>query len=177
MIKAFEEYSFVMIKPDAIQRGLISKVISAFEDKGLQLVAMKMMQIKPLDAMVLYQEHVNKKFFSDLITFTISNPVIVSLWQGIDANVNARKAVSLIRERFSISKETHNLCHASVTYLDAKREANIFFNDNENCEYESNAAIFTAHQKERDKKIFTAEDVYESMRYLRKLAETEERKG
>lgn len=172
MIKAVDEYSFVMIKPDAIQRGLISKVLSAFESKGLQLIAIKMLYLKPLDVMVLYQEHADSKFFHDLIAFTISNPVIISLWRGVNANENARKVVSLIREHFSISKETHNLCHASVTYLDAKREANIFFNDNERCDYSLDAVIFTAHQKERNNKMCTAEDVEESMRYLKHMENT-----
>lgn len=167
MIKAVEEYSFVMIKPDAIQRCLISKIISTFESKGLQLIAMKMIYINLLDAMVLYEEHANKKFFHDLIKFTISNPVIVILWQGVKANENARKIVSLIRERFSISEGTYNLCHASRTFLDSRREANIFFNDSEKCCYTLDAAVWTAHQKRQDRKLLTSEDVKESMLYLK----------
>ncbi|NLC52201.1 MAG: nucleoside-diphosphate kinase, partial [Firmicutes bacterium] len=77
------EKTLVLIKPDGVQRGLIGEIIKRFEQKGLQLVAMKLMQVTEELAAEHYGEHKGKPFYKDLIDFITSGPVVAMVWQGV----------------------------------------------------------------------------------------------
>ena len=79
------ERTFVMVKPDGVQRGLIGDVISRFEDRGLKLVGAKFMQIDRDLAEDHYGEHEDKPFFDDLVDFITADPVMAMVWEGQDA--------------------------------------------------------------------------------------------
>ncbi|MFC7072294.1 nucleoside-diphosphate kinase [Halovenus rubra] len=80
-----QERTFVMVKPDGVQRGLIGDVISRFEDRGLKLVAAKFKQIDRDLAEEHYGEHEDKPFFDGLVDFITSGPVMAMVWEGQDA--------------------------------------------------------------------------------------------
>ncbi len=79
------ERTFVMVKPDGVQRGLIGEIVSRFEDRGLKLVGGKFMQIDRALAEEHYREHEGKPFFEGLVEFITSGPVFAMVWEGQDA--------------------------------------------------------------------------------------------
>jgi len=79
------ERTFVMVKPDGVQRGLIGEIISRLEDRGLKLVGAKFMRIDRELAEQHYGEHEDKPFFEDLVSFITSGPVMAMVWEGQDA--------------------------------------------------------------------------------------------
>jgi nucleoside-diphosphate kinase len=79
------ERTFVMVKPDGVQRGLVGEVISRLEDRGLKLAAAKFMQIDRELAEEHYGEHSDKPFFDDLCEFITAGPVMAMVWEGQDA--------------------------------------------------------------------------------------------
>ena len=85
------ERTFVMVKPDGVQRGLIGEIVSRFEDRGLKLVGGKFMQIDEELAHEHYAEHEDKPFFEDLVGFITSGPVMAMVWEGQDATRQVRK--------------------------------------------------------------------------------------
>jgi nucleoside-diphosphate kinase len=84
------ERTFVMVKPDGVQRGLIGEIISRFEDRGLALVGAKFMQIDRDLAEDHYGEHEGKPFFEGLVEFITSGPVMAMVWEGQDATRQVR---------------------------------------------------------------------------------------
>ncbi|MHA2363679.1 MAG: nucleoside-diphosphate kinase [Candidatus Hodarchaeales archaeon] len=134
------ENTFVMIKPDAVHRGLIGEVISRFEKKGLKLRAMKFLQIDRPLAEKLYDIHKERPFFNDLVDFIISGPIVVMVW-------SAPRAVAMVRHLLGATKSFEanpgtirgdygialdkNIVHASDAPDRAKYEYNLFFNVNE----------------------------------------------
>lgn len=139
-----QERTFVMIKPDGIQRGIIAEIITRFERKGLKLVALKMIRMDKEMAEKHYAIHKGKHFYESLIDFIISCPVIVSIWEGKNAIALVRKLVGAtspnnaepgtIRGDFVIST-TCNVIHASDALETAASEMNLFFNQSEIHEY------------------------------------------
>ena len=85
------ERTFVMVKPDGVQRGLIGDVVSRFEDRGLTLVGAKFLQMDDALAAEHYAEHEDKPFFDDLTTFITSGPVFAMVWEGQDAIRQVRR--------------------------------------------------------------------------------------
>jgi len=85
------ERTFVMVKPDGVQRGLIGEVIGRLEDRGLKLVGAKFMQIGEDLAGDHYAEHADKPFFEDLVDFITAGPVMAMVWEGQDATRQVRK--------------------------------------------------------------------------------------
>ncbi|SQC69764.1 Nucleoside diphosphate kinase [Listeria fleischmannii subsp. fleischmannii] len=85
------EKTFVMVKPDGVQRGLIGQLISRFEQKGLRIKAAKLMQISDSLAKTHYAEHDGKPFFPDLIHFITSGPVFAMVLEGDEAITTARQ--------------------------------------------------------------------------------------
>jgi len=138
------EQTFVMIKPDGVQRGIIGEVISRFERKGLQLKALKMIRMDRELAATHYAEHQGKPFYNRLIAFITSSPVIVGIWEGDNAVHIVRNLVGAtqadeaqagtIRGDFSICT-TYNIVHASDGHETAQREINLFFKPEEIHEY------------------------------------------
>ena len=78
------DQTFVMFKPDCIERGLLTKVMSRFEEKGLRLVALKMLRVTPDLAKQHYAEHVEKPFYPSLESFITAAPVVAAIYEGLD---------------------------------------------------------------------------------------------
>lgn len=139
------EKSFVMMKPDTVQRRLMGKVLSRFEEKGLQIVAVKMMQISEELAKEHYGEHSEKPFFNDLVEYITSSAVLAMVIQGDDSISLIRKMVGAtnpkeadlgtIRGDFALDMG-RNIIHASDSPDSAKREISLFFEESEICEYD-----------------------------------------
>lgn len=138
------EKTFVMIKPDGVQREIAGEIISRFERKGLKLVAMKMEKLSQKTAEKHYAEHVGKGFYDELISFITSGPVILTVWEGMDAVKIVRKVVGAtspdkaepgtIRGDFVIYT-TFNVVHASDSVETANREIGLFFDESEIFDY------------------------------------------
>jgi len=138
------EQTFVMIKPDGVQRGIAGEIISRLEQKGLQLVALKMIRVDRELAERHYAEHKGKPFYPGLVEFITSGPVIATVWEGDNAVYLVRKLVGAtrpedaepgsIRGDFAVTTG-FNIVHASDGKETAKREINLFFNTNEIHEY------------------------------------------
>ena len=138
------EKSFVMMKPDAVSRRLIGKILTRFEEKGLQIIAIKMLHIDENLAKKHYGEHIEKPFFNDLVNYITSSPSLAMIIKGDDAISLIRKIVGAtnpkeadlgtIRGDFAIDMG-RNVIHASDSSKSALREISLFFNDNEICDY------------------------------------------
>ncbi|QLD87986.1 nucleoside-diphosphate kinase [Natronomonas salina] len=140
------ERTFVMVKPDGVQRGLIGEIVSRFEDRGLKLVAGKFMQIDDELAQEHYGEHEDKPFFDDLVGFITSGPVFAMVWEGQDAVAQVRRmmgetdpaesAPGTIRGDYGLDLG-RNVIHGSDTEEgSAEREIDLFFDDEELVDYE-----------------------------------------
>ena len=133
------ERSFVAIKPDAVQRGLMGKIITRFEEKGFKIIAMKMLEVTDEQAAAHYAEHVGKPFYEGLIKFITSAPIVAMVVEGIDAieeirhivgATNPDKAdVGSVRADYSTLMKC-NCIHASVSVASAEREMAIYFDVN-----------------------------------------------
>jgi len=138
------ERTFVMVKPDGVQRGLIGEIISRLERKGLKIVAMKMMKIEKSLAKEHYAEHKEKPFFGDLISYITSGPVVAMVVEGKEAvsvvrtlvgQTNPREALpGTIRGDFGMDVG-RNVIHASDSLKSADREINLFFKEEEILSY------------------------------------------
>ena len=125
-----------MIKPDAVKRKLIGRIIQRFEDKGLEIVEMKMLKMSKELAEKLYEEHKNKEFFKELVDFITSGKVVVMVIEGESAISVVRKMIGktnpleadmgTIRGDFGYSTPD-NLVHASDSEESANREISLFF--------------------------------------------------
>jgi nucleoside-diphosphate kinase len=130
------ELTFVMFKPDCIQRGLLGRILSRFDDKGLRLVAMKMMRVTPELAKQHYAEHVSKPFYPGLEEFITASPVVACVFAGpevirvvremLGATSGLKAAAGTIRGDYSASRQM-NLVHASDSPESAAREIGIYF--------------------------------------------------
>jgi nucleoside-diphosphate kinase len=140
------ERTFVMVKPDGVQRGLIGEIVSRFEDRGLKLVAGKFMRIDDYLAREHYAEHVDEPFFEGLKDFITAGPVFAMVWEGADAVAQVRRMMGetdpaesdpgTIRGDFGLELG-RNVVHGSDTEPgSAEREIGLFFDDDELLEYE-----------------------------------------
>ncbi|MCO8124368.1 nucleoside-diphosphate kinase [Stieleria sp. TO1_6] len=137
--------TLVLLKPDAVQRRLMGQLISRFEAKSLNIVAMKMLQVTPELAKQHYAEHVEKPFYPSLEAFITSAPILALAIDGLDviqvvrdmlgATSGLNAAAGTIRGDFSGSRQM-NLVHASDGAEAARRELSLYFSDNEICQYQ-----------------------------------------
>lgn len=136
--------SFVMMKPDAVARRLMGKILSRFEEKGLQIIGVKLMQIDEELAKTHYGEHADKPFFDDLVKYITSSPSLAMVIKGEDAISTIRKMVGATNPleadlgtiRGDYAMDTgRNIIHASDSPESAEREINLFFDKDEICEY------------------------------------------
>ncbi len=135
----------MMLKPDAVQRGLIGQLMTRFEQRGLCFTAIKMIRLSPEMAGRHYAEHEGKPFYPGLIAFITSGPVVATVIQGPDAVAAVRQTLGLtkplasptgsIRGDFALSTG-RNLVHASANMNDAEREIALFFSPSEIVTYE-----------------------------------------
>ena len=130
------ERSVVLIKPDGVQRGLVGEIITRFERKGLQLVAMKMVSLEDAFLDLWYAHHKDKPFFPGLKKYMKSYPTIAMLWEGADTASTIRMMLGVTKARqaepgsirgdFAMSTQ-YNLVHASENAEIARREEEIMF--------------------------------------------------
>ncbi|MBI1374728.1 MAG: nucleoside-diphosphate kinase [Phycisphaera sp.] len=129
--------TLIIIKPDAVQRGLTGELLSRYERKGLQIVAAKFIQVSEEIASKHYAEHKEKPFFGELIGFITAAPVMVAAVRGPEAIAICRKIngatngveadPGTIRGDYAVSKQL-NLVHASDSPESAERELALWFN-------------------------------------------------
>jgi nucleoside-diphosphate kinase len=134
------EQTFILFKPDCVQRRLVGRVLARLEDKGLNVVAMKMLVVTPDLARQHYAEHVNKPFYPALEKFITASPVIAAVIEGLEAirvvremlgPTSGLKALAgTIRGDFSSSRQM-NLVHASDGPEAARREIDLYFKPGE----------------------------------------------
>lgn len=146
------ERTYLMVKPDGVQRGLCGEIVTRFEKKGLKLVAMKLMVIPKATAEKHYGEHKGKKFYDSLISYITSGPVLAMVWEGENAVSVCRNmmgktnpqesAPGTIRGDYGMQTGM-NLIHGSDSPESAEREIGIFFNAEELVSYERSADRWT----------------------------------
>ncbi len=139
------EKTFVMVKPDGVQRGLVGKVLDRFETRGLKICALKMMKIPHELAERHYEEHKGKDFYESLVAFITSGPVACVILEGENAIAMVRAmmgktnpqdaAPGTIRGDLAQVKSM-NVVHGSDSPESARREIKLFFNDYEIQRYE-----------------------------------------
>ena len=132
--------TFLMVKPDGVERQLIGEIVSRFEKKGLQLVGAKLMSIPKEVAETHYGEHKEKPFFGELVDFITSGPVFAMVWQGeqvVDVTrqtigkTNPKEALpGTIRGDYGLTVGK-NIIHGSDSPESAEREINLFFKQEE----------------------------------------------
>jgi len=134
------ERTFIMLKPDAVQRGLVGEIIKRFEQKGFKLVAMKMMHASVEHLEEHYSDLKGKGFFPGLIKYMNSGPVVPMVWEGLNVVKTGRvmlgetnpaaSAPGTIRGDFSI-QVGRNMCHGSDAVESANKEIALWFKDEE----------------------------------------------
>jgi nucleoside-diphosphate kinase len=137
--------TLIILKPDAVQRGLIGEIITRFEEKGLQVVGMKFMMISQELAAQHYAPHKGKPFYDGLVKFMTSSPVVVMALQGKGVIEISRKMMGAtfgfkaepgtIRGDFGVSS-SFNLIHGSDSPESAKTELALWFKAEELVGYE-----------------------------------------
>ncbi len=139
------ERTLILFKPDCVQRRLVGRILTRFEDKGLSVVAMKMMRVTPELSKQHYEEHVEKPFYPTLEAYITSAPIVAAVLEGLQAigvvremlgaTSGLKAAAGTIRGDFSSSRQM-NLVHASDGPGAATREIDLYFNANELVDYE-----------------------------------------
>ena len=139
------EKTFLMVKPDGVQRGLIGEIVNRFESKGYQLVGGKLMTISQELAEQHYGEHKERPFFGELVDFITSGPVFAMVWEGENVISTARlmmgatnpkeSAPGTIRGDFAVTV-AKNIIHGSDSPESAEREIGLFFKEEELSSYE-----------------------------------------
>eukprot|EP00178_Gracilaria_changii_P023696 TRINITY_DN71651_c0_g1_i1.p1 TRINITY_DN71651_c0_g1~~TRINITY_DN71651_c0_g1_i1.p1 ORF type:complete len:153 (-),score=30.98 TRINITY_DN71651_c0_g1_i1:22-480(-) len=134
------ERTFIAIKPDGVQRGLIGEIISRFERKGYQLVAMKLIHVTKEFASKHYDDLKDKPFFNGLVEYFSSGPVCAMVWQGTDVVKGGRTLLGAtkpseslpgtIRGDFAVDVG-RNVCHGSDAVESAKQEIALWFKEEE----------------------------------------------
>lgn len=136
------EKTLSIIKPDAVKKGVIGKILDRFESNGLRIAAMKKIQLSKDQAENFYAVHKERPFFKDLVEFMISGPVVVSVLEGKGAVLKNRDLMGAtnpkeakagtIRADFAESIDA-NAVHGSDSLENAKIEIEFFFKSNEIC--------------------------------------------
>ncbi|AAU37275.1 nucleoside-diphosphate kinase [Basfia succiniciproducens] len=136
------ERTFSIIKPDAVERNLIGKILARFEQSGFEIVAAKMVRLTKAQAEGFYAEHQGKPFFEDLVEYMVSAPILVSVLQKenavkdyrtlIGATDPAKAKEGTVRKEFAESLR-RNSVHGSDSLESAAREIAYFFIDSEIC--------------------------------------------
>ena len=137
--------TLILLKPDCVQRRLMGYVLSRFENKGLNIIAIKMLRVTPELAAEHYAEHVEKPFYPGLEAFITGAPVVAMVIEGreairvvremLGATSGLEAAAGTIRGDLSSSRQM-NLVHASDGPEAAEREINLYFEPDQICEYD-----------------------------------------
>ncbi|EFR01226.1 nucleoside diphosphate kinase A [Nannizzia gypsea CBS 118893] len=138
------EQTFIAIKPDGVQRGLVGPIISRFESRGFKLVAMKLVTPSKEHLETHYSDLSSKPFFKGLVTYMLSGPICAMVWEGRDAVKTGRvllgatnpadSAPGTIRGDYAIDVG-RNVCHGSDSVENAKKEIALWFKEGEVLNY------------------------------------------
>jgi len=138
------EQTFIAIKPDGVQRGLVGPIISRFENRGYKLAAIKLVTPSKEHLEQHYADLADKPFFNGLVTYMLSGPICAMVWEGRDAVKTGRtllgatnplaSAPGTIRGDFAIDVG-RNVCHGSDSVENAKKEIALWFDEREIIQY------------------------------------------
>merc|ERR1711920_88392 len=142
------ERTFIAIKPDGVQRGLVGKIISRFEQRGFKLVAMKLCKPGKEHLETHYADLKSKPFFAGLVDYMNSGPICAMVWEGLNVVKQGRvmlgatnpkdSAPGTIRGDFCI-EVGRNVCHGSDSVENANKEIALWFEDSELLDWESHS--------------------------------------
>ena len=140
-----KERTYIMIKPDGVQRNLIGKIIARFEEKGFKLVALKLTRPTKEKLEEHYKDLSSKPFFPGLVAYMSSGPVVAMVWEGTQVVATGRKMLGETRP-FESNPGTirgdycidvgRNIIHGSDSVESAKREIALWFSEDELCDWE-----------------------------------------
>ena len=146
-----QEKTFIAIKPDGVQRGFVSEIIGRFERKGFKLVALKQLIPSKELAQKHYGVHKDRPFFNDLVDFISSGPVVAMVWEGEGVISSARKMIGATKpleaEPGTIRGDLavnigRNIIHGSDGSDTASFEINLWFNNEEICDWNPSDSIW-----------------------------------
>lgn len=152
------ERTLIIIKPDAVQRGLIGEITGRLEQKGLKLIGMKMASLDEAILRTHYAEHVEKSFYAGLEEFMKSSPVVLMAWEGFQCVSSVRNLVGATNPREAIPGSIRgdlaigtgrNLIHASDSRASGEREVANFFEPDELFDYDKAEYIHIYEEHER----------------------------
>ncbi len=147
------ERTLVLIKPDAMQRGLAGEILSRLERRGLKIVALRLMQVDDALARRHYAEHEGKPFLEDLVHFITSSPIIAAVFEGLNAVESVRRLMGAtdpqqaepgtIRGDLALYIQ-NNLIHGSDSPASAQREIALFFDQRDimSWERETDSSVY-----------------------------------
>lgn len=157
-MSGINERTLILVKPDALQRGLLGQIVSRFEVKGLKLVAMKMMALDEAVLREHYAHIADKPFFPGVSKFMQSTPVVAMCWEGLDVVDTVRKITGITKAReaeagsirgdFAMSVSC-NVIHASDGVEAAEAEVKRFFNPDEIFKYDKSEYMHVYGEDER----------------------------
>jgi nucleoside-diphosphate kinase len=141
-----KERTLILVKPDGVQRGLIGNIINRFEDKGLKMIGLKMMNLDDVMLEAHYSHLAKEPFFGEIKDFLKSSPVVAMVWEGGEGAVAAVRILvgptkgheapaGTIRGDYGLSG-SNNIVHASDSVENGKKEVDRFFDKNEIFNYE-----------------------------------------
>jgi nucleoside-diphosphate kinase len=152
------ERTLILIKPDGVQRGLVGQILARFEQTGMKVVGLKLMQMTKELAAKHYADHVTKGFYAGLVKFMTSSPLVAIAIEGPKAVENCRKLMGktfctdaqagTIRGDFGVSRGL-NLVHGSDSPESAKRELGLFFKADELLEYSRAVDAWTYNDEDK----------------------------
>jgi nucleoside-diphosphate kinase len=145
------ERTFAMLKPDAVQRGLVGEIVARLESKGFRIAAMKLIQVSPEQAAQHYAVHKEKPFYERLVAYIQSSPVLAMVLEAPDAVAQLRRIVGATKpseaEPGSIRGDlgvdiSNNLIHASDSLENAELELSVYFTADEVISYQRAADMW-----------------------------------
>jgi len=153
------ERTLIILKPDALQRGLIGEIITRLERKGLKLIGLKMAGLDEAILRIHYAEHVKQPFYAGLEKFMKSSPVVLMAWEGYECIDSVRNLVGATNPRQAAPGSIRgdlaigtgrNLIHASDSKASGQTEVGHFFNPKELFEYDKSeyAHIYEPHERQ-----------------------------
>lgn len=150
IMEARSERTYIMIKPDGVQRGLIGEIIGRFEKRGYKLTALKLFSPKRELLEEHYRDLKEKPFFKKLVDYMMMGPVVCMIWEGRDAVKTGRKMLGAtnplnsepgtIRGDFCL-ESGRNICHGSDSVESAEREIKLWFKEDEINKYQRNETL------------------------------------
>jgi nucleoside-diphosphate kinase len=158
----FIQQTVILVKPDALQRGLVGEIVSRFERKGLKLVGIKMINFTDEIVEEWYAHHKDKSFFADIKKFMTWTPIVAMVWEGVECIDAVRKIVGITKSRAAEAGSirgdlgmsgSQNLIHASDSVKSAAKEISLIFKPHE---------IF-AYKSVSESLIYSEEDLKENL--------------